>query len=209
MNDNNQSHTDPPETTGNQDAFMVNPTPAESLSSPEPAPADAYKSFVGTGMTELEPEKGLPELQGEILFVNGYHSNPIENWEQTLHNANQDINPDYSPQEDYHQGESANERNRGDEEDIFTNEELKAQLPDDRRSPPEIRSAQNRGWWATPMSFNNDVSKFWSYWNKKSNKFDAADTYGRYFNAWRNDHYINGSHGLESNAAHRIDHGIA
>ncbi|MDT7830124.1 hypothetical protein RQM65_15760 [Pricia sp. S334] len=33
--------------------------------------------------------------------------------------------------------------------------------------------------------------------------------YARYFNAYRNDHYINGSHGLGSNAAHRIDHGIA
>src|SRR5690625_452432 len=209
MNDHNQSPPDPPESTGDPNTIMVNPTPPKSLSSPEPAPIDAYKSFVGTGMTELEPEKGLPELQGEILFVNGYHSNPIENWQQTLHNARQDINPDSPLHEDYHQGESANERNRDDEEDIFTNKELKAQLPEDRRSPPEIRSARNRGWWATPMSFNNDVSKFWSYWNKKSNKFDAADTYGRYFNARRNDHYINGSHGLESNAAHRIDHGVA
>src|SRR5690625_1110286 len=209
MNYNNRPHTDPPENTGSSNTFMVNPTPPVPSPSPAKASADACKSFVGTGMTPLEREEGLPELKGAAIFVNGYHSNPIENFEQTWNNAKKDINPDHPRHKDYQQGESVSERDRADEEDIFSNDELERQLPEDMRNPRMITRVQKMGNWYTPFSFNNDVSKFWSYWNKKANKFYAADTYGRYFNAWRNDHYINGAHGLASNAAHRIDHGIA
>ncbi|SHG57320.1 hypothetical protein SAMN05443144_13516 [Fodinibius roseus] len=205
---NHPRNTDPPESTDDPNTFMVNPTPPESPP-PEPARGDAYRSFVGTGMSELEPEEGPPNLQGALVLVNGFHSDPLENAEQTWNNARKDINPDSPHHEDYRQGESANERDRADEADILSNEELEEQLPAGRRTSLDIKIARTRGWWATPMSFNNDVSKFWNYWNKKANKFDAADRYGRYFNAYRNDHYINGSHGLSSNAAHRIDHGVA
>lgn len=50
---------------------------------------------------------------------------------------------------------------------------------------------------------------FWGYWNKLGNKKKATETYAKYFNAEHNEHFVNGSHGLGSNAAHRIDHGIA
>lgn len=48
----------------------------------------------------------------------------------------------------------------------------------------------------------------WGYWNKKSNQYNGSNTYASYFNAQGNEYFINGSHGLGSDAAHRIDHGI-
>ncbi|SDE50190.1 protein of unknown function [Pricia antarctica] len=50
---------------------------------------------------------------------------------------------------------------------------------------------------------------FWGYWNLFSNKFMGSQTYADHFNAGSNQHFLNGSHGLGSNAAHRLDHGIA
>ncbi|WP_051285049.1 DUF4280 domain-containing protein [Aequorivita capsosiphonis] len=50
---------------------------------------------------------------------------------------------------------------------------------------------------------------YWGYWNKLGNKMKATENYAEYFNAAHNEHFVNGSHGLGSNAAHRIDHGIA
>jgi len=50
---------------------------------------------------------------------------------------------------------------------------------------------------------------FWGYWNLYANDLKATDDYANHFNAGNNQHFLNGSHGLESNAAHRIDHGIA
>jgi len=64
------------------------------------------------------------------------------------------------------------------------------------RSIPELNPSQLK-----------DV--FWGYWNSVSNKKEATDTYAKYFNAGRNQHFLNGSHGLASNAAHRMDHGLA
>lgn len=50
---------------------------------------------------------------------------------------------------------------------------------------------------------------FYGYWNQTGNRHKASKTYAEYFNATGREHFINGSHGLGSNAAHRLDHGIA
>ncbi|WP_373516789.1 DUF4280 domain-containing protein [Pricia sp.] len=50
---------------------------------------------------------------------------------------------------------------------------------------------------------------FWGYWNEIGNHRRGSKTYASYFNAEKNEHFLNGSHGLGSNAAHRLDHGIA
>lgn len=50
---------------------------------------------------------------------------------------------------------------------------------------------------------------FYGYWNQVGNRYNASKTYAEYFNATGREHFINGSHGLGSNAAHRLDHGIA
>lgn len=170
---------------------------------------DANQKLVSTGEEANELEGALPELEGEIIFVNGYHSDVFDNSEQTLGNSILDIDPDSPDHEHYKQGESVNEENHADEDDIFTNRELEKELPDNTRKIEDVEKAIDRKKWATPFSFNNGVEKFWGYWNQKANRYEGADMFARYFNAYRNDHYINGSHGLGSNAAHRIDHGIA
>ncbi len=170
---------------------------------------DPNQDLVATGKEKSELEGALPQLEGEIIFVNGFHSDVFENAEHTLQNSILDIDPDNADHKHYKQGESVNEENRADEDDIFTNKQLENELPDDERKIADIEKAMNRKKWSTPFSFNNGVEKFWGYWNQKANRFEGSDIYARYFNAYRNDHYINGSHGLGSNAAHRIDHGIA
>lgn len=50
---------------------------------------------------------------------------------------------------------------------------------------------------------------FWGYWNDIRNDYKGSQTYAKYFNAENREHFLNGSHGLGSNAAHRMDHGIA
>ena len=45
--------------------------------------------------------------------------------------------------------------------------------------------------------------------NLFSNEFKGTQTYADHFNAGSNQHFLNGSYGLGSNAAYRLDHGIA
>lgn len=178
--------------------FMVNPTP------PESAPADAtyadrpVRSLVGTGMTELEPEKGPPELQGEILFVNGYHSGSFAG----NYNALLDINPD-EPHFFKMRGDNTTESNRTADSDIFTHQELDA-IEDMSLLERHLDQRDSVG-----KTNEYVLGMFWGYWNDIKNDYKGSEKYAIYFNAHRHDHYINGSHGLESNAAHRIDHGVA
>ncbi|SHF71662.1 hypothetical protein SAMN05443144_11262 [Fodinibius roseus] len=189
--------TDSPESTDDPNTFMVNPTPPQSPP-PEPARGEAYRSFVGTGMSELEPEKGLPKLQGEILFVNGYHSDSFAgNYHALL-----DITPD-EPGFFTMRGDNASERDRSAGSDIFTSGEREAIEEMDLR---ERHLGQGD---ATGKTNDYVLGMFWGYWNSIKNDNKGSEEYARYFNAWRHDHYINGSHGLASNAAHRIDHGVA
>ncbi|GIJ95654.1 hypothetical protein CAPN001_02230 [Capnocytophaga stomatis] len=185
----------------------------------------------GGGDDELD--KYYPVLKGDVIFVNGYHSNPLENWEQTLYNA---ILDKVHEEGEGLQGESVNEHNHTDANDMFTNRELRDVLPENARQDKiEQELARESGTTTkniqrkiiksvnklTPTggyledeflkltSFNNKLEKFWNYWNDKPNDYKGSEIYCKAFNSVGRDHYINGSHGLGSNAAHRIDHGIA
>ncbi|WP_373516818.1 hypothetical protein, partial [Pricia sp.] len=59
------------------------------------------------------------------------------------------------------------------------------------------------------FSLQEHKDVFWGYWNQIGNFQKGSETYAEYFNAKNNQHFLNGSHGLGSNAAHRLDHGIA
>lgn len=184
------------------------------------------------GGSDDELSKYYPSLQGDVIFVNGYHSNPLENWEQTLYNA---IWNKVHEEGEGLQGESVNEQNHTDANDILTNEELRDVLPENaklekieqelklesgtttkniqRKVIKSVNSLTTGGHLEDELlkltSFNNKLEKFWNYWNDKPNDYKGAKTYCEAFNSVGRDHYINGSHGLGSNAAHRIDHGIA
>lgn len=195
---NERTDPDPAEGTGDPNTFMVNPTPPETSPSSEPARVNAYRSFVGTGMSELEPEKGLPKLQGEVLFVNGYHSDSFAgNYHALL-----DINPD-RPHVFKMRGDNASEKDRTAGSDILTAEERKGI---EEMTTRELHLEQGD---STGKTNKYILGMFWEYWNNIENDYKGSEKYAAYFNARRHDHYINGSHGLASNAAHRIDHGIA
>ena len=53
---------------------------------------DPNQSVARLGGADEELDKYYPKLQGDVVFVNGYHSNVTENEEQTLWNAILDLN---------------------------------------------------------------------------------------------------------------------
>ncbi|SHJ77432.1 DUF4280 domain-containing protein [Pseudozobellia thermophila] len=75
-------------------------------------------------------------------------------------------------------------------------QEMKINLPTVLKSVPEFTSEEIK-------------DTFWGYWNQIGNFHRGSQTYAKYFNAENREHFLNGSHGLGSNAAHRMDHGIA
>lgn len=171
---------------------------------------DANQCLVSTGEEDVELDETLPRFEGEIIFVNGYLSNPLKNSE-SHYNAIADKNPDH-PDNGALKGENTDEHDRTHPDDLFTANEREERA--------------NRGKWEklwedevhtrlkqpiTPFvrfSYTPE-EKYWGYWNSKTNKMRGTEIYAEYFNALGNEHFINGSHGLGSNAAHRIDHGIA
>lgn len=163
------------------------------------------KSLVTTGLEELELAKNLPKLEGEIIFCHGYLSSPLHNEEGTLWNAPMKQDPD-NPGFFTKRGENADEYNHANPDDIYTSDELNEDFPvENRKNDQSIRAAfKNAGF----MKFSN-ANKYWGYWNSLSNKFEATETYAKYFNATGNEHYINGSHGMGSAGSHRVDHGIS
>lgn len=147
----------------------------------------------------------LPKLQGEIIFVNGYLSDPEHNTE-SHYNAVWDKNPDDSDSGAM-KGENADESDRTHPDDIDTAQEKR-----DRDNAPErSRKEKIKDFLNNPLkgfAFTPD-EKYYGYWNGIENEYLSTQTYAKYFNAEQHVHYINGSHGLGSNGAHRIDHGIS
>lgn len=186
-------------------SFLMNDSSIQCTQGGTITVKDVNQEFVSTGEKEEERKEILPELQGEVIFVNGYLSNPITNTE-SHYNAVWDKNPD-APHSGAMKGENTDEHDRTHDDDIFTAGELEKEkaLEQDRENM----------YWFNRHKYNTNIFKFtpmqkyWGYWNAKSNKLRATSDYCAYFNAGKNEHYINGSHGLGSNAAHRIDHGIA
>ncbi|MGJ7033206.1 hypothetical protein [Niabella hirudinis] len=193
-----------------------NRSPADHTDHYNPA-----KSLVSTGQEPFDKD-GTPLFQGSIIFCNGYLSDPVKNI-----GANANAIMDFNPDEDrwyVFRGANADESNPADDEDIFTPGELNGRLPEAQREDPKQadRLMQlNRGGftkenikqmiWAKdprPVFSYGPAEWSWGYWNMKSNQYNGTNTYASYFNAQGNEYFINGSHGLGSGAAHRIDHGV-
>lgn len=174
---------------------------------------DPNQSVARLGDADEELDKYYPKLQGDVVFVNGYHSDIVQNRAQNI-NAILDINYEKRP---WHRlsfllkGESVGESNHTNRRDIYTNKEVRKDISEDAsekeaiKALGEIKPLEKTSF----FSFRSKLRKFWNYWNNEDNGYDASKLYCDYFNATSRDHYINGSHGLGSNAAHRIDHGIA
>jgi len=195
---------------------------------------DVGQKLAGSGKEEPELDEKYPELQGEIVFANGYLSSSIGG----ALNAVLDMNPD-EPSPNLQRGWNANEDNPLDEKDILLERELEKI---NAMSPPEIEKDKKQNALVKipfPVMVYPNISKlieipidipkvndtdfksidqfsqqdykdvFWGYWNQIGNLQKGSETYAEYFNAGNNQHFLNGSHGLGSNAAHRMDHGIA
>ncbi|USD26877.1 DUF4280 domain-containing protein [Flagellimonas marinaquae] len=148
----------------------------------------------------------LPKLQGEIIFVHGFLSDPIHNSEAVFYNATKHKNPD-DPNSGALKGENADENDRTHPDDIDTAQEKR----DRDNAPEKSRKEKIMDFLKNPLrdfAFTPD-EKYYDYWNTRANDFKATKTYAKYFNAEDHVHYINGSHGLGSNGAHRVDHGIS
>ncbi|HET8735296.1 MAG TPA: DUF4280 domain-containing protein [Pricia sp.] len=171
---------------------------------------DVNQDAVATGEMDKEPDKVLPKLEGEVIFVNGYLSNPVTNSE-SHYNAIMDKNPDNNDHGTL-QGENTNEHNQTHHKDVYTANEHKER---ENRSgweklwQDELKLRLGRPLSALVRFSYTPEEKYRGYWNTKTNKMKGTEIYAEHFNARGNEHFINGSHGLGSSASHRIDHGIA
>lgn len=171
---------------------------------------DVNQDTVATGEIENEIEKVLPKLEGEVIFVNGYLSNPVTNTE-SHYNAIMDKNPDKANILTF-KGENTDEHDKTHQDDIFTADEHEerekrgkwAKLWED-----EIKTRLGQPLPGLVRFSYTPEEKYRGYWNTKTNKMKGTEIYAKHFNALGNEHFINGSHGLGSSASHRIDHGIA
>ena len=196
--------------------------------------SDVGQKIVGTGKKEPELDEKYPELKGEIIFANGYLSSSLGG----ALNAILDINPD-EPSPDLRRGWNANEKNPLDNKDILLAKELNeinalssSEMEKDKsikalvkipfpifmspgipplsKIPVDIPFLNDTDLKSVDQFSKQDFKDvFWGYWNQIGNFYKGSDTYAEYFNAGSNQHFLNGSHGLGSNAAHRMDHGIA
>ncbi len=190
------------------------------------------QKLVGTGKDEAESDDVKPKLEGEIIFANGYLSSSLGG---SL-NAMLDLHPD-DPNPKLYRGHNVNEANKIDPEDIQLHSEVEeinaltdAQIEQDEDDKklvipiafpvsmmpptPSLRTINIKFKVPKFMKAVPDFTQkefkdtFYGYWNSIENDNGGSDTYAKYFNATKQ-HFLNGSHGLGSNAAHRLDHGLA
>ena len=157
---------------------------------------DVNQDAVATGEKETELDKILPRFQGEIIFVNGYLSDPIHNSE-SHYNAIWDKNPD-DPESGALQGENTDEKDKTNADDTYSAKEQQERLSRgkwEKLWEDEVKTRLGQS--ITPFvrfSYTPD-EKYRGYWNAKSNKLKGTELYAEHFNAQGNEHFVNGSHG--------------
>ncbi|MDR3340732.1 MAG: hypothetical protein LBT25_11705 [Candidatus Symbiothrix sp.] len=177
-----------------------------------------YKSFVGTGSTPLNLERLEPEFRGHIIFINGYISDWFDNFGSTIYDAIMDKLPERD--EGFNGGRNANMDQWDAPEDRYkevANSEDEVSAKEDSDTKGESTNEEtdfnkkNRAgqWWQFWDGKDNKQHSLWDYWNKKENLFRFSLVYAEYFKSRGNVYYINGSHGLESEATFRMDSGFS
>ena len=147
----------------------------------------------------------FPVFNGHIIFCNGYLSDPIKNFGSYL-NVFLDKNPDNKIEKPF-LGKNMDEEKLTNQDDILTNTELdlmNRQGADYLYNKKEAFAEKLR--WLLFASKEN-FEGYWDNYDSSEEKFSKV--FERYFNANGNRHFINGSHGLQSSAGHRVEHGIA
>jgi len=196
---------------------------------------DVGQTLVGTGKEEVELNKKYAKLQGEIIFANGYLSSSLGG----ALNALLDLNPDEpdpnlrrgwnADENDKINGQDILLASQVQKYKAMTDAEKKVEadakkmkvkigypilmvppMPRLPSIPITVRVKKPTILKDVPeMTLQERVDTFYGYWNEIGTYGRGSKTYADHFNAGRNQHFLNGSHGLASNAAHRMDHGIA
>ncbi len=168
------------------------------------------RSLVGTGGLKLQLKNGLPEFKGFIIFINGFWGDPVKNTGAVAWNTIMDKVPERGDPYSMKGAENTNEKDQTDADDRYTPEEYKK----DTASPVKhqiMESIKNGVFPARGifMLFHaTKFERFAKYWNVKENNYKFTERYAEHFDAKDNIHYLNGSHGLQSDPGHRIDHGF-
>ena len=147
-----------------------------------------------------------PTLKGDIIFCNGYLSSPKKNPGSFL-NVIMDKVPDDINQKPYRSA-NMSEKKISDGSDIMTNDELEFI---DRQGGGTIYSDKNykeTEYFRWMFSAKEQFEGYWEGYDNVSKK-RYSQVFKEYFHALGNAHFINGSHGLQSSGAHRVEHGIA
>ena len=198
---------------------------------------DANQTIMSVGEDETELDKVYAKLQGEIIFANGYLSSSLGGALNALLDLNPD-EPSPNLKRGWNANEedkidtddillaSQVQKNEAMSEQLKKAEATlkKAEITIKVRYPIfmspaivklpsipiKIKVKKPIALKDVPeMTLEEKVNTFYGYWNDIENKKEATNTYAKHFNAGRNQHFLNGSHGLGSNGAHRLDHGIA
>lgn len=185
-----------------------------------------------------EKEKKLPKMQGAIIFSNGYLSSslqasinamrdidPDHPHPKKLRGFNFNYNNHIDPNDIYTAEELADYESMSEAE-IEQDEKIKSK-ESSIKIPIQVQKTLNPAFSAFPhtevieVPLPRDVKNveqfskkdfhevFHGYWNSVENEKEASNNYAYFFNAGKNQHFLNGSQGLGSNAAFRMDHGIA
>lgn len=146
-----------------------------------------------------------PSFKGHVIFCNGYLSSPKKNPESFI-NVILDKVPDDISQSPY-RGANMSEKSLTSCDDIMTNKEL------------EKENRQGGGTFYSEINYDKTEHFRWifsakeqfeGYWEGYDNKSGKrySQVFKEYFHASNNAHFVNGSHGLQSSGAHRVEHGI-
>ncbi|WP_241331090.1 hypothetical protein [Chryseobacterium arthrosphaerae] len=147
-----------------------------------------------------------PFLNGDVIFCNGYLSSPKKNPGSYL-NVIMNKVPDDVTQNPL-RGANMSEKKITDGADIMTNDELEFI---DRQGGGTLYSDKNykdTEYFRWMFSAKEQFEGYWEGYDNVSKK-RYSQIFKEYFHAHGNAHFINGSHGLQSSGAHRVEHGIA
>lgn len=167
------------------------------------------RSLVATGGMKLQLKSGPPEFKGYIIFINGFWGDPVKNTGAVAWNSLMDKVPERGDSYSLRGAENTNEKDLTDDDDRYTPEEYKKDTANPVKT--QIKESIKDGLFpgrAIYMLFHaTKFERYVKYWNVKENKYQFTAKYAEYFDAKDNIHYFNGSHGLQSDPGHRMQHG--
>ncbi|MCF6349279.1 MAG: DUF4280 domain-containing protein [Flavobacteriaceae bacterium] len=177
---------------------------------------DPNQTIMSTGEDEPELDKNYAELQGEIIFANGYLSSSLGG----ALNALLDLNPD-EPNPSLRRGLNANEEDKTDNDGMLSASEVqenKAMSKAEKNAETDAKKMEIKFRYpilmmppiprlpsipitikvknptvlkdVPEMTLQEKVDTFYGYWNEIGTYKEGSNTYAKHFNAGRNQHFF-------------------